>query len=76
MQPCCPDLVTHSGNTHLPSFSYTPATVFKVQGELADGVVGYENDSGVWWAAVYEVSQSWTRLMRLSSSSSSVLQNL
>ena len=47
MQPCCPDLVTHSGNTHLPSFSYTPATVFKVQGELADGVVGYENDSGV-----------------------------
>ena len=28
-------------------------------------------DGGAWWAAVYGVSQSWTRLMRLSSSSSS-----
>ena len=26
---------------------------------------------GAWWAAVYEVAQSWTRLKRLSSSSSS-----
>ena len=29
-------------------------------------------DGGAWWAAVYWVSQSWTRLMRLSSSSSSI----
>ena len=28
-------------------------------------------DGGAWWAAVYEVTQSWTRLKRLSSSSSS-----
>ena len=28
-------------------------------------------DGGAWWAAVYEVAQSWTRLKRLSSSSSS-----
>ena len=28
-------------------------------------------DGGAWWAAVYGVSQSWTRLIRLSSSSSS-----
>ena len=28
-------------------------------------------DRGVWWAAVHGVAQSWTRLMRLSSSSSS-----
>ena len=27
-------------------------------------------DGGAWWAAVYGVAQSWTRLMRLSSSSS------
>ena len=27
-------------------------------------------DGGVWWAAVYGVAQSWTRLKRLSSSSS------
>ena len=29
-------------------------------------------DGGAWWAAVYGVTQSWTRLKRLSSSSSSV----
>ena len=28
-------------------------------------------DRGAWWAAVYELSQSWTRLKRLSSSSRS-----
>ena len=29
-------------------------------------------DGGAWWAAVYGVAQSWTRLKRLSSSSSSI----
>ena len=29
-------------------------------------------DRGAWWAAVYGVAQSWTRLKRLSSSSSSI----
>ena len=28
-------------------------------------------DGGIWWASVYEVAHSWTRLKRLSSSSSS-----
>ena len=28
-------------------------------------------DGGVWWAAIYGVAQSWTRLKLLSSSSSS-----
>ena len=28
-------------------------------------------DGGAWWAATYEVAQNWTRLKRLSSSSSS-----
>ena len=28
-------------------------------------------DGGAWWAAVYDVAQNWTRLKRLSSSSSS-----
>ena len=28
-------------------------------------------DGGAWWAAVYGVTQSWTRLKRFSSSSSS-----
>ena len=29
-------------------------------------------DGGTWWAAIYGVSQSWTRLKQLSSSSSSM----
>src|SRR5574341_1546176 len=29
-------------------------------------------DGGAWWAAVHWVAQSWTRLKRLSSSSSSI----
>ena len=29
-------------------------------------------DGGAWWAAVYGVAQSWTRLKQLSSSSSSI----
>ena len=33
-------------------------------------------DGGAWWAAVYGVAQSWTRLKRLSSSSSSSLQSI
>ena len=28
-------------------------------------------DEGAWWAAIYGVTQSWTRLKRLSGSSSS-----
>ena len=33
--------------------------------------LGNPRDGGAWWAAVYGVAQSWTRLKRLSSSSSS-----
>ena len=33
-------------------------------------------DGGAWWAAVYGVAQSRTRLKRLSSSSSSVITHL
>ena len=33
-------------------------------------------DGGAWWAAVYGVAQSWTRLKRLSSSSSSNISKL
>ena len=34
---------------------------------------GESQGRGAWWAAVYGVAQSWTRLKRLSSSSSSTL---
>ena len=33
-------------------------------------------DGGAWWAAIYGVSQSWTRLKRLSRSSSSSRDNI
>ena len=33
-------------------------------------------EGGAWWAAIYGVAQSWTRLKRLSSSSSRVWKNL
>ena len=31
-------------------------------------------DGGAWWAAIYGVAQSWTRLKQLSSSSSSSIK--
>jgi len=31
-------------------------------------------DGGAWWAAIYGIAQSWTRLKRLSSSSSNINQ--
>ena len=33
--------------------------------------MGFTRDGGAYWAAIYGVTQSWTRLKRLSSSSSS-----
>ena len=33
-------------------------------------------DGGFWWAAVYGITQSWTQLKQLSSSSSSILPSL
>ena len=44
-------------------------------GSCVDGGRNYSQslgrDGAAWWAAVYGVAQSWTRLKRLSSSSSS-----
>ena len=38
---------------------------------LQSSCLEYPRDGGAWWATVYGVAQSWTRLKRLSSSSSS-----
>ena len=38
---------------------------------LQDSCLENPGDRGAWWAAVYGDAQSWTRLKRLSSSSSS-----
>ena len=37
--------------------------------------LGNPRDGGAWWAAVYGVAQSWTRLMQLNSSSSNNILN-
>ena len=41
----------------------------------SDAITCLENprDGGAWWAAIYGVTQSWTRLKRLSSSMSTLL---
>ena len=36
----------------------------------------HPRDGGAWWAAVYGVTQNWTRLKRLSSSSNEVVMFL
>ena len=66
------------GWTRLSDFTFTlhfhalekeMATHFSV---LAWRIQGTEE---LWWAAVYEITQSWTRLKRLSSSSSNSSKN-
>ena len=62
-----------SGMQEVSSFNTSQSkTVEKAMATLS-GILGLENlrDGGAWWAAVYGVAQSWTRLKRLSSSSSS-----
>ena len=61
--------VVHECATSLPLFTFMhwrrkwqPTPVF---------LPGNPRDGGAWWAAIYGVAQSWTRLKRLSSSSSS-----
>ena len=61
--------VGHNGATSLSLFTFMhwrrkwqPTPVFLLENS---------RDGGAWWAAVYGVSQSWTRLKRPSSSSSS-----
>ena len=52
---------------HFPALEKDMATHCRV---LAWRIPG-TRDGGAWWAAVYGVAQSWTRLKQLSSSSSS-----
>ena len=61
--------VRHDGATSLSLFTFMhwrrkwqPTPVF---------LPGESQGRGAWWAAIYGVAQSWTRLKRLSSSSSS-----
>ena len=51
-----------------PRFGGSSYTIYPLQYSCLKN----PRDSGAWWAAVYGVTQSWTRLKWLSSSSSSI----
>ena len=60
--------------TRLSDFPFTfhfPALEKEMGNPLQCSCLGNPRDGGAWWASIYGVTQSWTRLKRLSSSSSS-----
>ena len=64
----------NKSETHSEFKTYYKAIVVKILGEgngnpLQRSCLENPRDSGAWWAAVYGVAQSRTRLKRLSSSS-------
>ena len=64
--------VGHNWATSLSLFTFHFHALEK---EMATHSSVLARDRGTWWAAVYGVTQSWTRLKRLSSSSSNVNMN-
>ena len=60
------------GPTEQLHFHFSPSCIGEGNGHLLQcSCLENPRDGGVWWAAVYGVAQSWTRLKQLSSSSSS-----
>ena len=54
-------------------FHFSPSCIGEGNGNpLQCSCLENPRDGGAWWAAVYGVTQSWTQLKRLSSSSSSI----
>ena len=77
---CCYCLILAEGQTRLSDFTFT-FHFRALEKEMAaqSSVLAWRinpRDGGAWWAAVYGVAQSRTRLKRHSSSSSNILQNL
>ena len=69
---CSPWGREESDTTERLHFHFSPLCIGKGNGNpLQYSCLENPRDSGAWWAAVYGVAQSWTRLKRLSSSSSS-----
>ena len=59
--------------TERPRFHYSLSCIGEGNGNpLQCSCLENPRDGGAWWAAVYGVTQSWTWLKRLSSSSSSI----
>ena len=57
------------GPTEQLHFHFSPSCIGEGNGNLLQcSCLENPRDGGVWWAAVYGVAQSWTRLKQLSSS--------
>ena len=69
---CSPWGREESGTTERLHFHFSLSCIREGNGNpLQCSCLENPRDRGAWWAAVYGVAQSWTRLKRLSSSSSS-----
>ena len=68
---CSPWGRSESDTTERLHFYFSPSCIGEGNGNpLQCSCLENPRDGGAWWAAVYGVVQSWTRLKRLSSSSS------
>ena len=74
---CSPWGRQESGTTERLHFDFSLACIGEGNGNpLQRSCLEHPRDGGAWWAAVYEVAQSRTRLKRLSSSSLYFLSHL
>ena len=74
---CSPWGREESDTTEWLHFPFSLSCIGKGNGNpLQCSCLENPRDGGAWWAAVYGVAQSWTRLKRLSSSSSSSIGNV
>ena len=74
---CSPWGLQESKTTERLHFHFSHSCIGEGNGNpLQCSCLENPRDGGAWWAAVYGVSQSWTRLKRLSSSSSSMFIEL
>ena len=69
---CSPWGCKESDTTKRLHFHFSLSCIGEGNGNLLQySCLENPRDGGSWWAAIYGVAQSWTRLKRLSSSSSS-----
>ena len=72
---CSPWGRSESERTERLHFHFSPSCIGERNGNpLQYSCLENPRDGGAWWAAVYGVAQSQTRLKRLSSSSSSIVK--
>ena len=72
---CCPWGRSELDRTEGLHFHFSPSCIGEGNGNpLQCSCLENPRDGGAWWAAIYGAAQSWTRLKRLSSSSSSSIQ--